>query len=176
VGFQLKFPLNPIGPEGLWGFFLLELYESDEGLRFPRPAMEEADMAIMATCHCGKSQIELPHVPATATECNCTFCARTGALWAYFPEGDLRFLSTDGQSVYSASDGINLHYFCSVCGIQTWGDSPDYGLMYETADKVGSTESDVAGVPRRHAVNLRTVDGLDWSSIIVEKIDGRNAW
>lgn len=133
-------------------------------------------MAIMATCHCGRSRIELPHVPATATECNCTFCARTGAVWGYFPAGALRFVSTEGQSAYSASDPINQHYFCGVCGIHTWGDSPDYALMYDEEGNELVAEADMASLPRKHSVNLRTIDDLDWSAITVEKIDGRSGW
>lgn len=130
-------------------------------------------MPIFATCHCGRVKIELPRTPTNATECNCSFCARAGALWAYFREGELRFLAAEGQSTYSASDGTNLHHFCGACGIAMWADTPDWTKMY---DEAGNPIADVSEVPRRHAVNLRTIDDLDWSAITVEKVDGRTGW
>jgi hypothetical protein len=36
-------------------------------------------MSLTATCHCGGTRIELPRLPERRLECNCTYCAKTGA-------------------------------------------------------------------------------------------------
>ncbi|MBA4011486.1 MAG: aldehyde-activating protein [Phenylobacterium sp.] len=133
-------------------------------------------MPLTATCHCGATKIEAP-VPTSATECNCTYCARTGAVWAYYKPGELQMLSQDGERTYSASDAGNDHHFCGRCGMQTWGDSPDWGSVYNV-DGTPKPGFEAGAFPsaRIHALNLRLVDDLDWSAIAVEKVDGRNNW
>ncbi|MDR0183275.1 GFA family protein [Lysobacter arvi] len=133
-------------------------------------------MSIIASCHCGATKIQLPEGPARATECNCTFCARTGGIWAYFAPGELTVLSNEDERSYSAR-GMNQHRFCGRCGIHTWGDSPDWASAYNAdgSPKEGFTPGTV---PERRifGVNLRLIDDLDWSKITVEKMDGRNNW
>jgi len=132
-------------------------------------------MSIIATCHCGATRIALPYEPTQAKSCNCSFCARTGAVWAYFGEGELDFESSDGDRVYSASGGINEHHYCSRCGIHTWGSSPDWASMYNID---GTPKGEPGAMPktRLHAVNLNLIDDLDWSKVTVEKVDGRHNW
>lgn len=132
-------------------------------------------MSLIASCHCGGTRIALPHIPDTANSCNCSFCQRTGAVWAYFHEGELDFLALDGDKVYSASDGVNQHHFCSHCGIHTWGSSPDWSSAYN-ADGTPKGEPGVVPTRRSFAVNLHALDALDWSRVVVEKMDGRNNW
>ena len=130
-------------------------------------------MSPVSSCHCGKIQIELPFIPTIAKDCNCSFCTRVGAVWAYFQAGELRFISTDDQSTYSASEGVNLHYFCGTCGIGVWSDTPDWNTVSDEPENLSEAQIEA---PRRHAINLRTVDNLDWSAITIEKVDGRSAW
>lgn len=140
-------------------------------------------MSLIASCHCGGTKIELPDTPTHAKECNCSFCFRTGAIWAYYPADALKLLSTESQGMYSQS-GMNLHYLCSRCGMQTWGDSPDWASMYNAdgtpkeGDGNEDGNKDGNGMPtqRIHAVNLRLVDGLDLSAVTIEQMDGRNNW
>ena len=87
-------------------------------------------MPLIASCHCGATRIELPHPPDHAKECNCSYCSRTGAVWGYYKPGEMRFVTLDGEKTYSASDGMNQHHFCGNCGMQTWGDSPDWASVY----------------------------------------------
>lgn len=132
-------------------------------------------MSLIATCHCGATRIALPHMPTEAKSCNCSFCQRTGAVWAYFEEGELEFAALEGDKTYSASGGLNQHHFCSNCGIHTWGSSPDWASAYN-AD--GTPKGEPGAIPSRrsYAVNLNAVDELDWSGIKIEKMDGRNNW
>jgi hypothetical protein len=133
-------------------------------------------MSVTATCHCGQTRIELPHLPTWAKECNCSFCHRTGAVWGYFGEGELKMLSATAEKTYSASGGMNLHHFCANCGIQTWGDSPDWASMYNSDGTPKNGDPNSFPTARTYAVNLRLVDELDLSSLVIEKMDGRKSW
>jgi hypothetical protein len=132
-------------------------------------------MTLIATCHCGATKIELPHPPVRAGECNCTFCGRTGAVWGYYQPGEMQFTALDGDKVYSAT-GMNLHHFCSNCGMQTWGDSPNWASMYNADGTSKNGDPNAFPTERSYAVNLRMVDDLDWSTITIEKMDGRHNW
>jgi hypothetical protein len=131
-------------------------------------------MPVIASCHCGATQIELPEPPTRAAECNCTYCRRTGALWRYYEPGLIVVRSTD-DSVYAPN--FMEHHFCSVCGMQTWGDAPDWGSLYnlDGTPKEG-VEASTIPTKRMHQVNIRLVDGLDVSTIEIEKLDGLNNW
>lgn len=133
-------------------------------------------MSIIATCHCGATRIEVPSVPTAGTECNCSFCSRTGAVWAYYGPGELRIVSDDADKSYSASGGMNAHHFCSTCGIQTWGDSPDWSSMYNNDGTPKDGDPNAMPTTRTYAINLRLIDGLDWSGVTITKVDGRNNW
>jgi len=133
-------------------------------------------MTLIATCHCGATKIELPRHPTAAASCNCTYCARTGAVWAYYAPGELTFLSRSDERSYSTAPEIHQHYFCGNCGMQTWGDSPDWASLYN-AD--GTPKDGAAGgmpTQRKFGLNLRLVDDLDWSRVTVEQMDGRHNW
>lgn len=133
-------------------------------------------MSLIARCHCGATRIELPAHPIEAGSCNCTYCSRTGAVWAYYRPGELRFLSREGERMYSTSPEMHQHYFCGTCGMQSWGESPDWGSMYN--DDGTPKNGDATGIPteRKQAVNLKLVDDLDWSRVAVTEMDGRNGW
>jgi hypothetical protein len=132
-------------------------------------------MTLVATCHCGATRIALPAHPTHAGECNCTYCARTGAVWAYYDPGELTFLARDDERMYSTSPDVHQHHFCGRCGMQTWGDSPNWAELYNN-DGTPKVEGATFPTTRRLGLNLRLVDGLDWSAIAVEKLDGRNSW
>jgi hypothetical protein len=140
------------------------------------PEERSRAMSMIASCHCGATKIQAPGAPTSAKECNCSFCARTGAVWAYYAPDQLAFLSTEDERTYSAR-GMNQHHFCGRCGMQTWGDSPDWASAYNAdgSAKEGFTPGTVP-TQRIYGINLRLVDDLDWSKITVEKMDGRNNW
>ncbi|ODT78310.1 MAG: aldehyde-activating protein [Pelagibacterium sp. SCN 64-44] len=132
-------------------------------------------MPLHATCHCGATRIALPAHPTAAKSCNCTYCARTGAIWAYYKPGELQFLSGDGDRIY-APGGMNQHHFCGTCGMQTWGDSPDWASLYNADGSPKNGDPNAMPTERVYAVNLNLVDDLDWSQVVVEQMDGRNNW
>jgi hypothetical protein len=121
-------------------------------------------MTTIATCHCGGTRIELPDTPTHATSCTCTFCSKSGGLWAYYPPEQPKIVSDKYRGEYTQS-GFNLHHFCKNCGCATYGISPDWALGGE-------------GIPeqKKWAVNVRLLDDFDLKSLAVVEIDGRNLW
>ena len=133
-------------------------------------------MPLIATCHCGATKIELPGPPAEGTECNCTFCRRAGAVWAYYNPGELRFISREQERLYSTNPEVHQHYFCGKCGTQTWGESPDWASLYNND---GTPKSgDATAIPTAHklSLNLKLIGELDLATIDIVKVDGRNSW
>lgn len=132
-------------------------------------------MTIHVTCHCGSTKIELPNAPESVGECNCTFCAKSGALWGYYDPGEVKIVSSEHDKVYSAT-GLNLHHFCDTCGGNTYGDSPNWASLYN--DDGTLKEGVAAGVPtaRIFGVNMRLADDFDVASVAIRKMDGRNSW
>ena len=133
-------------------------------------------MTLTASCHCGAVRIALPGHPTHGSECNCSYCARTGAVWAYYAPGEMTFLSRQGERMYSTNPDMHQHYFCGNCGMQTWGESPDWSSLYNDDGTPKGDDPNAIPTLRKQAVNLKLVDDLDWSRIEVARLDGRNIW
>ncbi|SFV29656.1 Uncharacterized conserved protein [Devosia crocina] len=133
-------------------------------------------MSLTATCHCGATRITLPDHPTSAARCNCTFCARTGAVWAYYPHGALKIERADGQRDYSTDPSVGLHHFCGSCGMHTWGESIDWSTVYNTDGTLKGIDEMPEPKLTRCQVNLNLIDDLDWSRIEIEELDGRANW
>lgn len=121
-------------------------------------------MTFSATCHCGATRFEVDTAPADVTACNCTYCSKVGALWAYYDPRDVRVVSATDDGVYAQS-GYNKHHFCKTCGITAYTISPKWDLD-------GQHELDRVQI----GVNARLFDNLDISQLPVHQIDGRNLW
>ena len=55
-------------------------------------------MPVKGSCHCGTTQFEVAAAPAELTRCTCSFCAKRGALWAYYPPAQFRLTSEPGET------------------------------------------------------------------------------
>ena len=132
-------------------------------------------MSLVASCHCGATRIELPHIPDNVSDCNCTYCHRTGAVWAYFDPSEVK-VEAAADAVYSPSSPLNEHHFCAKCGGNTHGSSPDWGSMYNLDGTLKEGMQDGIPEKRTFGVNLRMIIDLDLSSLKIEHLDGRNNW
>jgi hypothetical protein len=104
------------------------------------PLPQGSGQAVTGSCHCGAVKIEVPGAPEWVGRCNCSFCKRSGALLAYYPDdGGVRI---SGETVpYIWGDRmISLHH-CPVCGCHT-----DWRSTGKSYGKVG--------------VNARLLDGF----------------
>lgn len=131
-------------------------------------------MTLTAVCHCGATHIEFDILPTSAKTCNCSFCRRTGAVWAYFEPETLRVIAAENR-VYS-SGGLNKHYFCGRCGGNTHGSAPDWSSAYDDNGKLKPGMAEPPPEQRLASVNLNMVDDLDLSRVTITAVNGRDNW
>lgn len=122
---------------------------------------------ITGRCHCGSSSFQIDgDLPAALTRCTCSFCAKRGALVAYYaPEQFHADAAAGTDGVYRWNTMLVAHHFCTTCGIATYSDSRAFG-------KDGSWDH----VTRRIGVNARLFDQFDAAAVPVTVIDGKNLW
>jgi hypothetical protein len=108
-------------------------------------------------CHCGAVQYELTADLAGAMECNCSICAKRGALWAFAKPDQIKILKgEDAVSDYQFGKKRIHHLFCRTCGVGSFsrGNGPDGSLSY--------------------AVNVRCLEGVDPSELKITPFDGKS--
>lgn len=124
-------------------------------------------MTIKAQCHCGQVTFEIDgDIPEKLTRCTCSYCAKKGALHAYYRPDQLRITAdTRAHATYRWNTKLVAHHFCSTCGCATYSDSPAFEMD-------GSWDQ----VTRRLGVNARLFEGFDAANAPVTVIDGKNLW
>jgi len=121
--------------------------------------------AVHGSCHCGKTKFELAAQPDALTSCTCSYCAKSGALWAYCGPDDFKLLTPESdRALYQWGTQTIEHYFCDSCGVATYGISPDWI----------DNKPDVS--VKKLGVNARLLDDVDIGIIPVTVIDGKNLW
>ncbi len=121
-------------------------------------------MTITGKCYCGATQFELDTPPPSVTSCTCSYCSRTGALWAYYAADDVRFTRREHDQLFAPR--ANRHHFCAVCGMTTYTESPTWDLATHQADFSRM----------RISINARLLDDVDLATVEHKIIDGRNLW
>ncbi|WP_088346707.1 MULTISPECIES: GFA family protein [Rhodomicrobium] len=122
-------------------------------------------MQLKASCHCGRTQFEVSEAPASVTRCTCSYCAKSGGLWAYYKPEQFRLTSpAENVATYLWNTFTVKHRFCATCGCTTYGESPDFSSGEPDFDnpKIG--------------VNARLFDDFDLDAVPVQVIDCRNLW
>ena len=76
--------------------------------------------ALIATCHCGAVEVEVPLAPRMVSDCNCSICRRYGVLWAYYPAAAVRVRAAPGATDgYVWGDRVLRFVRCRHCGCVT---------------------------------------------------------
>jgi hypothetical protein len=122
-------------------------------------------MPIKGSCHCRATQFELPEAPTGLTRCTCSFCAKRGPLWAYYPAGAFKLLTArDRVSTYQWNSYTVQHHHCAICGCGTYTETPEWvdGKPDFSKLKIG--------------VNARLLDDFDIDALPMQVIDGKNLW
>jgi len=122
-------------------------------------------MTLTGSCHCGRTKFEAVAAPASVTQCTCTYCSKSGALWAYYTPAEFR-LTTPREDVatYRWRTQTVAHHFCATCGCTTYSESPDWSK--------GEPDFDHP----RIGINARLFNDFDLAAVPVTVIDGRNLW
>ena len=123
-------------------------------------------MAITGNCHCGKTAFRIEgDIPAALTRCTCSFCAKRGALVAYYPPEKFLVTVAAQDGIYRWNTKLVAHHFCAHCGIAVYSDSPAF-------ERDGKWD----GSTRRIGVNARLFDNFDADAAQVTVIDGKHLW
>ena len=73
-------------------------------------------------CHCGRVRFEVDaSAELTASECNCSICAKSGYLHLVVPRSRFRLLQgSESLTTYTFNTGTAKHLFCAVCGVKSF--------------------------------------------------------
>jgi hypothetical protein len=113
---------------------------------------------LTATCHCGRVSVTFPTAPAKINECRCSVCYKYGALWAYYPRGDITVTAADGAKTVAyirtdpGADGDISFNRCSECGCMThwWGEGAYAGADHKMGVNCRMLpEKDIEGIVRK---------------------------
>ncbi|KAJ7643244.1 Mss4-like protein [Mycena rosella] len=114
-------------------------------------------VAYTGNCHCGAVAYTLHSTPLSLVKsCNCSICSRDGVAWIYPQQKSLTVHSQDSLVEYTYGRFRTYHAFCGTCGVAVW-------------------ERFQADPPRTDiGLNVRTMNGLDWSTLTVEMLDRKD--
>jgi hypothetical protein len=114
-------------------------------------------MIYKGSCHCGQVAFGVDGELAQVMDCNCSICSRKGALLWFEPRDKLRLLTPEENlATYTFDTHTIRHRFCPNCGIHPFG---------EGTDPSGN---------RMAAINVRCLEGVEFSSLPVKHFDGRS--
>jgi hypothetical protein len=114
-------------------------------------------MIYKGSCHCGQVALEVEGDLMQVTDCNCSICSRKGALLWFVPRDKLRVLTPEENlGTYTFNTHTIKHRFCPKCGIHPFG---------EGTDPSGN---------RMAAINVRCLEGVEFSALPVTHFDGRS--
>jgi hypothetical protein len=87
------------------------------------------------SCHCGAIRFEVDmDLSEGTTRCNCSYCTKVRAWFAFVPAGRVRISSTadalaDYQWVPPGKSEPNLHFrFCKSCGVRVFAKGHESAL------------------------------------------------
>ncbi len=117
---------------------------------------------ITLSCLCGDIRIEVCNRPEFINECNCAFCAKSGARWGYFHPSEVGVEGeTKGFRRTDKDDPAAELHFCPTCGCTT-----HFRLTAATIAKLGDSMMGVnmglADQAELAGVELRYPDGKSW--------------
>ena len=113
------------------------------------------------SCHCGTVVLEvtLSGGLATARRCDCSYCAKRGAIAVTAPlDGVIVLLGQDNLTLYQWGTKTAKHWFCKTCGIYTHhqrrSNPNEYGVNVAILDSVNPR--DLGEVPWTDGINHPT--------------------
>jgi hypothetical protein len=113
-------------------------------------------MRYKGSCHCGNISFEVEGELTQVVACNCSICARKGALLWAVPRDKLRLMGSEqGIGTYTFNNHVIAHRFCQTCGMHPYAES-------------------TAGNEREAYVNVRCLEGIDPASFPMIEFDGRS--
>ncbi|MBI5120830.1 MAG: GFA family protein [Rhodospirillales bacterium] len=113
-------------------------------------------MKYQGSCHCGDVAFEVEGEVQGLMDCNCSICVRKASLLWFVPRQALRLLTSETNlSCYKFGKEVISHRFCKRCGIHPFGEG------------IGPDGQPMA------AINVRCLEGFDFTKLPVTHFDGR---
>ena len=113
-------------------------------------------MNYQGSCHCGHIAFEVEGELKEIADCNCSICTRLGHLLWFVPRSALRLKTPESNMVpYTFGTATIKHYFCPKCGVHPFGEGSHDGHAMA-------------------AVNVRCLEGVDFSALPVKHYDGKS--
>jgi hypothetical protein len=107
-------------------------------------------------CHCGAVRFHADiDLSQPVTRCNCSICARTGALLSFVPASSFALeQGEDSLTDYQFGKKHIHHLFCKVCGVRAFarGEGPKGPMV---------------------AINTRCLDDVDATALPSRPFDGK---
>lgn len=126
------------------------------GARLPNAAQP-----LIGSCHCGavRLSVQLQDGFATARRCDCSYCARRGAIVVSARLDDVTILQgAENLQLYQWGTRTAKHWFCKTCGIYTHHQRRSNPQLY------GVNVAILAGVNPRDLGDVPWVDGVNHPS------------
>ena len=118
----------------------------------------------VGSCHCGNVRFEVEAEIDHVRICDCSICARRGALNFRVPAENLRLLTAwDELVLYQWGSRTAKDFFCRTCGILPFR-RPSDPTPQELREGVAPFDG--------WAVNVRCLEGVDVTSLPVKRIHG----
>lgn len=108
-----------------------------------------------ASCHCGGVRFEFTTDLSAPMECNCSFCARRGAVLHRVDDKDVNVIQGEELLSKYGNREFSDHFFCSRCGIHCFTRINFSGTSY-------------------HNVNVRCAPDIDVAALAPRMFDGAN--
>ena len=118
-------------------------------------------MTYRLTCHCGAVELEVTLTDGfkTARRCDCSFCARRGAIVVSAPLDGVRIVTgEDNLTLYQWGTKAAKHYFCKTCGIYT------HHQRRSNPNEYGVNAAAIEGVNPRDLGDVPWTDGINHPS------------
>ena len=109
------------------------------------------------SCHCGQVRFRATADVATVVECNCSICAKRGALWAFVKAPQFKLVrGDDALTDYQFGKKKLHHLFCRSCGVGSFsrGLAPNGDETF--------------------AINVNCLDDVDVAALKLTPFDGKN--
>ncbi|MBI4995946.1 MAG: GFA family protein [Rhodocyclales bacterium] len=114
-------------------------------------------MNYKGSCHCGAINFEVEGDLHEVADCNCSICSRLGTLLWFVPRDKLRVLTPQASmATYTFGTATITRYFCPKCGVHAFGEG-----------------NEPKGNPMA-AINVRCLEGVDFSALSVKHYDGKS--
>ena len=111
------------------------------------------------SCHCGRVRFEVDAQPTRLSQCNCSLCAKKGALYVPIVEIEaLRITAGETElTPYRFNTQTATHYFCKHCGVHMFH-RPRVNPKLWSANARCLTDLDIASLP------ITQFDGQNWEA------------